>query len=56
MRIFSNNKGATAIEYCLLASIFAITCLVAFSYMSDENSSLFNRVSSAVGSANSANE
>lgn len=52
MRIFKNRKAATAIEYCLLAAIFALVVLTAFYFFSDQIGIMYNRVKDAVVSAN----
>ena len=43
--IFRNNKGATAIEYGLIAALIAVAAIAAMSTLGDNLSSTFNEVS-----------
>ncbi len=47
-----SEKGATLIEYVLLAALIAIVCIVGIRSLGQEGSRAFSRVSSAVAAAN----
>ena len=50
-RLINDVRGATAIEYGLLAGLIAVAAIGAFNSFADETNLMFNRVSSAVQSA-----
>lgn len=45
LKIFGNEKGATAIEYGLIATLIAIAAITAMSSVGDKLTSTFNNVS-----------
>jgi pilus assembly protein Flp/PilA len=45
------NKGATAIEYAILAALVATAAIAAFIQLGDEVEASFNRTSNAMGSS-----
>ena len=47
------KKGATAIEYVLLAAMFALICIGAAMYLKDNTSNMYSNIASSVESANS---
>jgi Flp pilus assembly pilin Flp len=51
-QIFKSKKAATAIEYALLATLFAVTCAVAYNYLSGSLSAAYSSVGDSVTSAN----
>lgn len=48
LKIFKNNKGATAIEYGLIAALIAVAAIAAMSSIGTKLGSTFNNVSSAL--------
>ena len=50
-KIFKNTKGATAIEYGLIAALIAVAAIVAMRGLGTQLSSTFTNVSSGLGSA-----
>lgn len=52
-RFVHDEAGATAIEYALMASMFALVAIVAARNLGDNMSTMFNSISTAVESANS---
>jgi pilus assembly protein Flp/PilA len=50
-RLLSEDDGATAIEYALLAALIGIFCVGAFSYLGDEMSDLFGESGGSVEGA-----
>ena len=42
--LFSNEDGATAIEYGLIAALIAIACITALAQLGNELSTTFNTV------------
>ena len=50
-RLAGNSKGATAIEYGLIAALIAVAAITAMSGLGGQLSSTFNTTSSAMGSA-----
>ncbi len=44
-KIFKNSKGATAIEYGLIAALIAVAAITAMSQLGGKISSTFNNVS-----------
>ena len=47
----SCNRGATAIEYSLVAALFALVCITAYNAMSDEMLAMFTSISDNVSDA-----
>ena len=45
-KIVGNNKGATAIEYGLIAALIAVAAVAAMRYLGGKVNSTFNNVSS----------
>ncbi len=45
LRIFRNNKGATAIEYGLIAALVAVATITAISKLGTKLGNTFNNVS-----------
>jgi pilus assembly protein Flp/PilA len=45
LRMLKNNKGATAIEYGLIAALIAVAAITAMSRLGSKLSSTFNNVS-----------
>jgi pilus assembly protein Flp/PilA len=54
--LLKNKKGATAIEYGLIAALIAVVIIAALSFVGEEVSTTFNNIGTAVGSANAAAE
>ena len=52
-RIGSDNSGATAVEYGLIASLIVIASISAFNAVANENTSMWGDVESAMQGANS---
>ena len=50
-KIFKNTKGATAIEYGLIAALIAVAAIVAMRGLGTQLSSTFTNVSSGMASA-----
>ena len=53
MQIFKDKKGATAIEYVLLAAMFALVCITAVFFLHDEIVGMYSNLGDSVESANS---
>ena len=51
-RFFANEKGATAIEYGLIAALVAVAAITALDNLGDELSTTFSTVDSQLDSAN----
>lgn len=51
-RLWSDEKGATAIEYGLLAALVAVAIIVALGVVSDELNNTFTKVSDELITAN----
>jgi pilus assembly protein Flp/PilA len=47
-RIGSDNSGATAVEYGLIASLIVIASMGAFGSVADENARMWNTVEAAM--------
>jgi pilus assembly protein Flp/PilA len=47
-QIIANRKGATAIEYALVASLISIAALAAFSALGDKINLMYGNVSSVL--------
>jgi pilus assembly protein Flp/PilA len=45
-KIFANNKGATAIEYGLIAALIAVAAIAAMQGLGNQLKTTFNNVSS----------
>jgi Flp pilus assembly pilin Flp len=50
-KLKSCKKGATAIEYSLIAGLFSIICITAYTALSGEMSKTFGTISTKVGEA-----
>lgn len=50
--LLKNKKGATAIEYGLIAALIAVVIIVALNTVGQNVSTTFSTIGSAVGSAN----
>ncbi len=50
-KIFSDKKGATAIEYGLIAALIAVAAIAAMSGIGDQLNNTFNEVSSAMSNS-----
>jgi pilus assembly protein Flp/PilA len=50
-RFFSDERGATAIEYSLIASMIAVACIGAFTQLGGNSSSGWNGTANKVSSA-----
>ena len=48
-KFLKNNKGATAIEYGLIAALIAVAAISAMSILGKKLSNTFTNVSSAIG-------
>lgn len=55
-RIGSDNSGATAIEYGLIASLIVIASIGALDAVADENDGIWARVTNKVSNATSGQE
>lgn len=44
LRFFQDQRGATAIEYGLVASMFAVICILAAGGMSDAVTTMYNKI------------
>lgn len=44
-KLFANKKGATAIEYGLIAALIAVAAVAAMGYLGNKINSTFNNVS-----------
>jgi pilus assembly protein Flp/PilA len=53
LKLIKNEKGATAIEYGLIAALIAVAAIAAMSNIGSSLSSTFSGVSSCLDSANS---
>ncbi len=50
MKIWTNRRAATAIEYGLIAALIAVAAITAMQTLGGKVASTFNNVSSAIGS------
>ena len=48
----SEEKGASMLEYALLAALIAVVCIVAITFLGGQASKSFSSVGSAMGAAN----
>ena len=48
-KLLKNSKGATAIEYGLIAALIAVAAISAMSQLGSKISTTFNNVSSTIG-------
>ena len=48
LKLIKNNKGATAIEYGLIAALIAVAAIAAMSSVGSKLGSTFNNVSSSL--------
>lgn len=51
-KIFADKKGATAIEYGLIAALIAVAAITAMSSLGDSLKGTFNNVSNELDNAN----
>ena len=52
LRIFNNEKGATAIEYGLIAALVSILIVGALQLLGPELTNTFNKITTAMKNAN----
>ena len=52
-KMFKNEKGATAIEYGLIAALIAVAAIAALGAVGDELNTTFESVNTALANANS---
>jgi len=52
LRIFNNEKGATAIEYGLIAALVSILIVGALQLLGPELTNTFNKITTALANAN----
>ena len=50
-KMFKNEEGATAIEYCLIAALLAVAAIVAMGQLGDALSNTFNTVENSMARA-----
>ena len=50
-KLFKNEKGATAIEYGLIAALIAEACIAALTAVGNNLGATFNNVSTSLGGA-----
>ncbi len=48
LKLIKNNKGATAIEYGLIAALIAVACITALTSVGTKLSTKFNTVGNAL--------
>ena len=53
-KLFHDERGATAIEYGLIAALIAVAAIAAMQGLGNELKSTFNSTSSAMSGANAA--
>jgi pilus assembly protein Flp/PilA len=53
LKLIKNNKGATAIEYGLIAALIAVAAIAALQSVGTQLKTTFNTVGSSLSSANS---
>jgi len=51
-KLFKNDKGATAIEYGLIAALIAVAAIGAMSSLGTKLNTTFNKVSNGLGNTN----
>ncbi|HWJ69383.1 MAG TPA: Flp family type IVb pilin [Sphingobium sp.] len=51
-KLFKNNKGATAIEYGLIAALIAVAAITALTSLGGNLTNTFNKVSDDLSNAN----
>lgn len=51
-KLFKNEKGATAIEYGLIAALIAVAAIAALGAVGDELNTTFESVNTALSDAN----
>ena len=49
LRLIKNSKGATAIEYGLIAALIAVAAIAAMQQVGNKLNTTFNNVSNALG-------
>ena len=52
MRLFNNEKGASMLEYALIAALIAVVAITTVTVMGQEVSKTFSKVSSGLKTAN----
>ncbi len=50
-KFFKNNKGATAIEYGLIAALIAVAAITAMTTLGSKLTNTFNKVGNGLGNA-----
>lgn len=50
-KLLKNNKGATAIEYGLIAALIAVVIIAAVTALGSNISTQFNKVATAIGAS-----
>jgi pilus assembly protein Flp/PilA len=50
-RLWSDEEGANAVEYALIAAVIAVALIVTFIFFRDELAGLFNRQAGQIGGA-----
>jgi pilus assembly protein Flp/PilA len=48
LKLIKNDKGATAIEYGLIAALIAVACITALTSVGGKLSGTFNNISTAI--------
>ena len=51
LSIYECQKGATAIEYGLIAALVAVVIIVALNFVGGEMSNMYSEISTAIGDA-----
>jgi pilus assembly protein Flp/PilA len=49
---FKSDRGATMVEYALMAALIAVVCIAAVTMLGGNAKSKFNSVGSSIGNAN----
>ena len=47
-----DERGASMLEYALLAALIAVVCIVAITFLGEQASQAFSSVGSSIGQAN----
>jgi len=55
-KIFKNDKGATAIEYGLIAALIAVAAISAMGFLGTQLTNTFNKVGTELNNANTKAE
>ena len=53
LKLIKNNKGATAIEYGLIAALIAVAAITAMQGLGNQLSTTFNKVTTEMANTNS---